>query len=401
MSADLIMPKLGLTMTEGLLLEWKVAPGETFSKSQVLFLVETDKAVTDIEAEADGVLGEILVKEGETVPVGSPVGRLESSARAKTPVPAPPAGPSKSEEKPAEPQVPTISARPTGKTRVIATPLARRVAGERGIDLSSITGSGPRGRIKLVDVESAAAASAAVPPEQVSGMAEGGRRVKPTPTQAAMARRLSQIKHGVPHFYLATEAEVSALIELRATLNADASLPPLTLTHFVVAAVGRALEEHPGINRAWDDGAIIEFSGTDVSMAVETDTGLYVPVIRGAGKASLDQVAARARKAMDKARTGRLAAADMEGAAIAVSNAGMHGVTWLIPIINTGQSAILGVGSVRDVFRPDAAGAPALRREMGLVFSGDHRVHTGVEGLSFLNRVRSHLENPIRLLRQV
>lgn len=408
MSADLLMPKLGLTMTEGLLMEWKVAPGETFSRGQVLFVVETDKAATDIEAEADGVLAERLVEEGETVPVGAPVGRLASEAGGQSPspsapVPAPPAAAEKKPEAaavappPIQPVVRQV-ARPAGG-RVIATPLARRIARERGIDLSSVSGSGPRGRIKLADVERAAPAAAAVA-MPAAGEQAAARRVRPTPMQAAMARRLSQVKQGVPHFYLSVEAEVSALLELRASLNADDTRPKLTLTHFVLAAVGRALAEQPGINRVWADGDILEFSATHVAMAVEAEAGLYVPVVRDAGSVSLDRVAAEARAAMEKARSGRLAAAEMEGAAIAVSNAGMHDVTWLTPIINTGQSAILGVGSVRALFRPDADGAPALRREMGLVFSGDHRVHTGVEGLTFLNRVRTYLETPLRLLRQ-
>lgn len=418
MSADLLMPKLGLTMTEGVLMEWKVAPGEAFSRGQVLFVVETDKAATDIEAEADGVLAERLVEEGETVPVATPVGRLASAAGGGSP-PSPPSAPipapeAKTERKPeaaavAPPppiqqvaqqvgqQVAQQAARPAGG-RVIATPLARRVARERGIDLSAVAGSGPRGRIKLVDVERAVAVIPAAA-TAATGQ-ETARRVRPTPMQAAMARRLSQVKQGVPHFYLSVEAEVSALLELRAALNADDTRPRLTLTHFVLAAVGRALAEQPGVNRVWADGEIVEFSATHVSMAVEAETGLYVPVVRDAGSASLDRVAAEARAAMEKARSGRLSAAEMEGAAIAVSNAGMHDVTWLTPIINAGQSAILGVGSVRELFRPDAEGAPSLRREIGLVFSGDHRVHTGVEGLTFLNRVRTYLENPLRLLRQ-
>lgn len=422
MSADLLMPKLGLTMTEGLLMEWKVAPGEAFSRGQLLFVVETDKAATDIEAEADGVLAERLVEEGETVPVGTPVGRLVPAAGGESPPPPPPPSPSvplpvpeaRSESRPqaaavAPPPsvVVQLVARQAGG-RVVATPLARRIARERGIDLSSVTGSGPRGRIKLADVERAtpAAAPAASPAigqaagKQATGEQAAARRVRPSPIQAAMARRLSQVKQGVPHFYLSVEAEVSALLELRAALNADSTRPKLTLTHFVLAAVGRSLAEQPGINRIWADGEIVEFSATHVSMAVEAEAGLYVPVVRDAGSASLDRVAAEARAAMEKARSGRLSAAEMEGAAIAVSNAGMHDVTWLTPIINAGQSAILGVGSVRELFRPDAEGAPALRREMGLVFSGDHRVHTGVEGLTFLNRVRTYLETPLRLLRQ-
>lgn len=400
---DLLMPKLGLTMSEGLLLEWKVAPGEAFSKGQILFVVETDKAATEIEAEADGVLAQRLVEEGDTVPVATPVGRL-ATADGDSPPAAPPPAPPVEAGQPAAapaPQAP-VSRAPSGAgqgSRVIATPLARRIAREKGIELTAVAGTGPRGRIKLADVERFEKDAASRRPQEPGPAAEASRRVRPTPIQAAMARRLAQVKHGVPHFYLATEAEVSALLNLRADLNRDAERPKLTLTHFVLAAVGRALADCPGMNRVWADGEIVEFASADVSMAVETESGLYVPVVRGAGSAGLDAVAARARAAMEKARAGRLSAAEMEGAAVAVSNAGMHDVTSLTPIINAGQSSILGVGSVRELFRPGPDGAPLLRREIGLVLSGDHRVHTGVEGLTFLNRIRAYLETPLRLLR--
>lgn len=390
---DLLMPKLGLTMTEGVLLEWKVAPGEAFRRGELIFVVETDKAATDIEAEADGVVAERLVEEGETVPVGTPVARLTGGAAA-----AGPAAAAQSSEPAVEAPAPAARRPATnGAARIVATPLARRLARERNIDLSTVSGSGPRGRIKAVDLEGASAPAAAEARPQASPAVT---RSKPTPTQAAMARRLAAVKQGVPHFYLSVEVEVSALVGLRAELNADAELPKLTINHFVLAAVGRALKARPGINRVWADGDILEFHGTDVSMAVETETGLYVPVVRNAGSESLDRIAASARAMIDKAKAGRLSAADMDGAAIAVSNAGMHDVTWLTAIINPGQSAILGVGSVREVFRPDDYGQPVLRREMGLVFSGDHRVHTGVEGLAFLGHVKTTLQNPMRLLRQ-
>jgi pyruvate dehydrogenase E2 component (dihydrolipoamide acetyltransferase) len=416
MTVDLLMPKLGLTMTEGVLLEWKVAPGDRFARGDILFVVETDKAATDIEAEADGLLAERLVEEGETVPVGQPVGRLtgetgpaeatdavrgqvaaanptaEENAAVVGPSPASPVF------VPGSPAAPVASGTPA---RIVATPLARRMARERGVDLAAIAGSGPHGRIKAADVERAAAAAVASGEAKgTATTAAGSTRSRPTPTQAAMARRLSAVKQGVPHFYLSTEVEVSMLLKLRAELNADGSWQKLTLTHFILAAVGRALGAHPNINRVWDEGEIVSYAATDVSLAVETDGGLYVPVVRDCGGEGLDRIAAAVRTIVDRARFGRLSAAEMEGAAIAVSNAGMHDVTWLTPIINPGQSAILGVGSVRELFRPDAAGNPALRREIGLVFSGDHRVHTGVEGLAFLNSLKALLETPVRLLRR-
>ena len=410
MTVDLLMPKLGLTMTEGVLLEWKVAPGDSFARGDILFVVETDKAATDIEAEADGRLAERLVGEGETVSVGQPVGRV-SGAAGRVEAAAAANGKSADRTSSAGQTMPAAasnatssaaSAHAAASARIVATPLARRMARAGGVDLSAVTGSGPRGRIKAVDVERAAASLAATPtdvrPVDTTASAARPVRSRPTPTQAAMARRLSAVKQGVPHFYLSTEVEVSALLRLRADLNADASWPKLTLTHFILAAVGRALAAHPGINRVWDEGEIVASASTDVSLAVETGGGLYVPVVRNCGGDSLDRIAAASRAIVDRARIGRLSAAEMEGAAIAVSNAGMHDVTWLTPIINPGQSAILGIGSVRELFRPDAAGNPALRREIGLVFSGDHRVHTGVEGLAFLNSLKALLETPARLL---
>ncbi len=401
MPLDLLMPKLGLTMSEGILLEWKAAPGDSVKKGQILFVVETDKAATDIEAQDAGVLAEQLVGEGETVAVGAVVGRLSGGD-------ATPAKPDRHEGKEAE-KIPNqskasqglktlaeqhLASRRSTSSRILATPLARRIARETGVALDRLDGSGPRGRIKAVDVRRAKEFGGGMP-----AASAGPRRVKPSPTQAAMAKRLATVKHGVPHFYLACEVEISALLELRETLNADGGQARLTLNHFILASVGRALRDMPGINRVWADDAFASFDESDVSMAVETDKGLFVPVVRGAGSSSIDEIAGQARVLARKAHAGELSLAEMDGGAIAVSNAGMHDVTWLTPIINPGQSAIIGVGSVREIFRPDKEGAPALRREMGLVFSGDHRVHTGVEGLAFLNSVKGYLQNPLRLLR--
>lgn len=391
MATDLLLPKLGLTMTEGVLLEWKVAPGGAVAKGDTLYVVETEKVATDVEADADGVLAEQLVGEGETIPVGTVVGRLAGLGATAAPRPATP-----------RPASAPPAATP-GARRIVATPLARRMAAAQGVDLAAVRGTGPNGRIKAIDVEAAATAPAAEaqpqPRSPPAAALPAASRSRPSSTHAAMARRLAEVKHGVPHFYLSTEIEVSALLRLRAELNADAALPRLTLNHFVLAATGRALLDQPKMNRVWADGELLAFADTDVSMAVETDAGLLVPVVRNAGARPLDEVAADARRLVERARAGRLSADDVSGAAIAVSNAGMHDVTWVTSIINPGQSAILGVGSVREIFRPGADGAPELRREMGVVLSADHRVHTGVEGLAFLAALKRHLESPMRLLR--
>ena len=213
-----------------------------------------------------------------------------------------------------------------------------------------------------------------------------------------MARRLTAAKQQIPHFYLAAEAEVSRLLELRRELNAAGQGPRLTLSHLVVAAVARALRELPLANRVWTDEGIQAFDCVDVGVAVSSERGLLVPVVRGIGEADLASIARRTSAVVERARTGALTPQDMGGGAITVSNAGMYEVSWMTPIINPGQAMILGVGSVRELFRPDAQGQPALRREIGLVLAADHRLIDGVAALGFLNRVIAHLRDPLSLL---
>ncbi|CAO3433625.1 dihydrolipoamide acetyltransferase family protein [Azospirillum doebereinerae] len=414
MVRDLVMPKLGLTMTEGVLAEWRVRPGQPFKTGDVLVVVETDKIASEIEADSDGVLIETTIPVGETVAVGTPIARW--SADGSGAVPAPVDG---TASPTAEPLAPT--AKTGAKTgplpaplrdgeRVLSTPLARRRAQDLGVDLTTLTGSGPRGRIKMADVEAAAQRQASAPasvpaPELAPITAAAGERSKPSTMQATIARRLTAAKRDVPHFYLAAEAEVSELMALRERLNADAEpgLPRVSMTHLVLAAVGRALAATPDMDRVWDDatpgGEILSLGQGDIGMAVDTPRGLVAPVLRGAAHLSLDRLAREAAALTERARSGRLAAEDFQGGAITVSNAGMHNVTFMTSIINPGQSSILGVGSVRSVFRPDESGAPVLKRELGLVLSADHRLFDGVAALAFLNRIIAGLERPLRLLR--
>ena len=397
---DLIMPKLGLTMTEGVLAEWRVQPGGRFKAGDVLLVVETDKIASEVEAESDGVLVETTVPAGETVPVGTAIGRWSADGTATVPPPPRAAAPAAAPPKPEAPPPAMASAPPAPGERLRATPLARRRAKDLGVDLASVTGSGPRGRIKMADVETAARRA---PPEQPTPAPvprPAGERQKPSAMQQTMARRLSAAKREVPHFYLAAEAEVSELLALRERLNADpGGGARLTLTHFVLAAVGRSLADQPEMDRVWDEDGIVTLGRGDVGVAVNTPRGLVAPVLRGLTHKPLDRLAAEAAALTETARAGRLTEEDFQGGAISVSNAGMHNVTYMTSIINPGQSSILGVGSVRPVFRPDEAGAPVLRRELGLVLSADHRLFDGVTALAFLNRVIAYLERPLRLLR--
>jgi len=220
----------------------------------------------------------------------------------------------------------------------------------------------------------------------------------PSNLERVVAQRLTAAKQQVPHFYLSVEAEMSAVMALRAQLNAAQTRQRLTLNHFVLAAVGHALEAMPEVNRVWTDEGILSIGSSDVGMAVNTDRGLLVPVLRGVGQQSIGEVARQAGTLIARAQAGRLTSADMHGGAITVSNAGMHDVTYMTSIINPGQSMILGVGSIREVFRPDEQGQPVVRREMGMVLSADHRVLDGVAGLKFLKLVVQALSQPMGLL---
>jgi pyruvate dehydrogenase E2 component (dihydrolipoamide acetyltransferase) len=401
MHRKLLMPKLGLTMTEGQIAEWLVPVGAPFKREDTLFVVETDKVATEIPAEANGVLTEITVPVGRTVAVGGVVGYWEDTAAAGNTSPSSGA----ENAQPAPVVALAVAARPAEpaslgtSTRVPVTPLARRLAQQLGVDLGKVKGSGPGKRIKAADVQAAAAQAApAGTPARIDNAVAQPIRSTPTPVQATMARRLTAVKRDVPHFYLAVEARVSDLVKLRRDLNAVEGSVRLTLNHFVVAAVGRALNDLPDANRVWSDDQILTFTETDVGIAVNTERGLFVPVVRNAGRVSLTAVARRAQAQVERARDGKLTVDDMAGGAITVSNAGMHNVKFMTPIINPGQAMILGVGSITRNFRPDAEERPTLCDEMGLVLACDHRILDGVAGLKFLNRVVVYLEQPMKLL---
>lgn len=395
---DLLMPKLGLTMTEGMLIEWSVAAGDQVKAGDPLFVVETDKVANEIAAEADGLIGEILVQAGETVPVGAVVARwtgpgqrAEESGFAVTneaTVTAMPAAPA------------SVEPPPAAGGRKAATPLARRLARELGVDLAKVGGTGPGGRIKAADVRQASEPSARPEnaAERTVAATDCGQRVSASGLVQSMARRMTQAKQ-VPHFYLSAEAEVSELLALRGRLNGQSDAPRLTLNHFVIAAVARALAALPQQNRIWNDDHIVQFQDIDVGVAVTTERGLMAPVLHGLAGATLDGIARQSDALLERVRSGNATREDMSGGAISISNAGMFNVTYMTPIINPPQSAILGVGSIREIFRPDSQGAPALRREMGLVLAADHRLHDGAGALKFLNHVIELLQDPYRLLR--
>lgn len=417
-------------MTEGLLSEWHVAPGAKFRAGDMLFTVETEKVANEVEAEGDGEIAEILVAAGETVPVGAPVARLAGDAGAakveahaapssSSAVPPPTsAAPAPSAPAPADgPAARKLMAEhglersevpATGRDgrvmkedvlRVIATPLARRIADAEGVDLRSVAGSGQNGRIKARDVEAATpttpAAAAAAPAAQPAGVQE----IAPDAMRLATARRVTAAKRDIPHFYLTHEAEITALSDLRESLNAEDGRPRVSVTHMLIRALGLALEEMPGFNRIWAGERILAFDRADIGMVADTLDGLRIPVIRDAGAASLDQVARAARDLAARARDGQLTPEDVGDSVISVSNVGMFGASSLTPIINPPGAMILGVGAERALFRPGPDRAPALRRELTLTLACDHRVIDGAAAARFLSAVVEILETPLRLLR--
>lgn len=386
---DLVMPKLGLTMTEGVLAEWKVRPGDAVSAGEVIFVVETDKIANEVEAPGAGTIAEILVQAGETVPVGTPVARWTGKGFVAEAPEMPKAAPAPDAPKPVPLPVSTGA-------RVRATPLARRIARARGVDLHAIAGSGPDGRIKAADVAAAAQAAPAVMP--VAPPAAGGERIALSARYLAMVRRVVTARREIPDFQIVRTADVGALLDLRGQLNRSGTRK-ITINDMVLKAVGRALLAVPRANRIWDHDAHLAFAETDVGMVVDSEDGLFIPILRDVGRTPLDRLAADSAAASARAREGRLSAADMTGGAISVSNVGMVGATALTPIISPPQSAILGVGAVDSLFRPDAEGRPVPRREITLTLSCDHRVYDGVLAARLLQAIAGALEAPHSLLR--
>jgi pyruvate dehydrogenase E2 component (dihydrolipoamide acetyltransferase) len=406
--AAIVMPKLGLTMTEGLLASWRVGPGDRVNFGDVLFVVETEKVATDIEAPTDGQIESVLIAEGETVPVGTVVATWAGSPAAIATT-APESDSPTSLRKSADPTPPETA---NTEDRIIATPHARKRARHEGVALRDVVGSGPRGRIKAADIEAAVVRKRETGPSgfaSVRGVRSQSDLPRPSephasrrpanPVEKVVARRLTASKQMIPHFYVFAEADVTRLLAAREELNGDSNRPRLSITHFVIAAVAHALAKRPEINVLWQDDEVVTLSQIDIGLAVDTERGLMAPVLRDLGGLGLDAIAVAATELVRKARNGRLDTSELEGGAVAISNVGMYGASHLVPIINPRQSAVIGVAAVRPVFRPDQSGAPKLCQELGLVFSGDHRVLDGVRAARFLDAVIHCLEHPLLLLR--
>ncbi|WP_322008759.1 pyruvate dehydrogenase complex dihydrolipoamide acetyltransferase [Paraburkholderia sp. J12] len=423
MATILRMPEVAANATHATLVNWLKREGDPVREGEGLAEIETDKAIVELEAEAAGTMGAQLVAAGSEVEVGATVGVLlavgenaqdaetllaasePTHAAAGTPAEAAASGAATTRVK---------SAQATGE-RVFSSPLARRIAAERGIALAGLRGSGPNGRIVRRDVEqaqsdvpvsaSALAASAAsnvtpAPMEsaatQVAVAAAGYTEVPHSGMRKTIARRLSESKSTIPHFYLNAACRMDALLALRSQINGSSSRR-ISINDFIVRAVAVALQDVPEANVGWTDTAMRRYAHADVAVAVATGTGLMTPIVRDAARKTLATISAEIEDLAERARAGRLLPADYQGGSFSISNLGMYGVTEFSAIINPPQAAILAVGACEEQAVVQD-GAVVVAQVMRCTLSVDHRAIDGALAAQWLAAFRRRIENPLTLL---
>jgi len=427
--SEITMPRLSDTMQEGTIARWLKKPGDEIKKGDVLAEIETDKATMDLEAYEEGTLHQILAQEGETVPIGQVVALIGTGAVAQNVVagtaPVQPAtvvtGAGKAEVAPAKARASTGSDGLTvsaGDERraTKASPLARRIAGEHSIDLGLVQGTGPGGRIVRDDIEDfleqrgapaapAAPAPATIPaalPQAVLAPVvppAEAEVVKLSRVQMLIARRLTESKQTIPHFYVSSEVDMTDVLAMRQTFNASAGEDgvKVTVNDLIVKACALALEKFPEVNSTLKEDQLIEYKHINIGFAVDVPGGLVVPVIRDTNIKGVRTIAREAKALINRARANKLSPIDLEGGTFSVSNLGMMDASSFIAVINPPQVAILAVASTRKQFVP-VDGQPVLRDLMPMTISADHRVLYGATVARFLQEVKRLLQNPYSLL---
>lgn len=401
--ADVIMPKMGDAMTEGKVLAWRKRVGEPVQKGEPIAEIETDKVNVDIEAEEAGTLLDIVVAEGQSAPVGARIAVIgapgEARERPEAPTPAPrPAAPAP--PAPAAPPAPRAGTVPrSAEARVKASPLARRLADERGVDLSQVSGTGPEGRITKEDVEAFLASPGPGAPAAGPPGPAGPEYVDQAPSRmrATIARRMVESKQAVPHFYITVEVGMDEALRARAQLNAAGEPRRVTVNDFVIRAVALALRKFPNLNSAYVDGKIRRFRRINIAVAIALPDGLIAPVLRDCDRKSILALSEDARALADRARAGHLRPGDYEGGTFTLSNLGMFEfVESFIAIVNPPHAGILAIGAAqpRAVVRN---GQLVAATTMRATISADHRVTDGAEAAQFLGEVKRLLENPFLL----
>jgi pyruvate dehydrogenase E2 component (dihydrolipoamide acetyltransferase) len=388
-AVEIVMPHLSDSMEEGTIVQWFVAEGDAVSEGQPLVEVETDKATVTYESELSGTVLTINAAVGDSIAVGAVIALVGDGN----------GGP----------------ARATSARRVKASPLARRIAAELGVDLATLAGSGPGGRVIRADVERSGAAAdrgPATPPTTprvtppatapatapATDSARGDTtRTRPTRLQETVARRMAESRSTVPDFELRCEVDMALAVALRAQL-AEIADPPPSYNDFIVRAVALALREFPRVNGAYRDSAFEAYSRVNVGIAVASEDALLVPTIFDTDRRSLTQIAAASRELAAKVRDGSVSPAELSGGTFSVSNLGMYGLDSFSAVINPPQAAILAVGSLKARAVVDDAGSVVARPTINLTLACDHRILYGADGARFLTRVRDLLQTPVALL---
>ncbi len=395
---EIVMPRLSDQMEEATVIKWLKQPGDAVKRGEPLVEVETDKATMVYEAEFDGVLDEIVVDEGSTAALGATIARASGAGSSHTaPAPSPQAEPQA--EQPA-PSPPTPAPAPPavqngGKSgRARATPVARRLANELGVELTGVKGTGPGGRIVRADVRDAAGAA---PPAPVPAQTDAGV-IELTATQRTIAARMAESRAEIPEFTLEAEIDMDAIAEIREELRALGREPLPSFNDLVVKGVALALRKHPALNSSWADGRIRRHERVNVGIAVATEDALYVPTIPDADTLSVFEIAGQARQQIEKVTAGTITPDELRDGTFTVSNLGMYGIRRFHAVINPPQAGILAVGEVSRRPVVDGSGAIVARQRMDVALSCDHRVVYGAEAARFLQTLTTMLERPVALV---
>ncbi len=426
MAAVVRMPAVAAGAAEAAVQAWLVAVGDSVEPGQPIVEIETEKAIVEYEAESGGTIAGILVEAGAAAAVGAPIaviaeagesvegalrdagledtpaGDVEAVAERRDPESGSPVSDSASSgpaaASAAADSAPPIAASPAGRARLAASPLVRRLARERGIDLTSIAGTGPGGRIVRRDLDVlAAGAAAAAASEPAASPTADFVDIPHTPLRRAIARRLTESVSSVPHFFLTADCVVDELLELRAKINATTDIT-VSVNDLVLKAVATAMKEVPEANAIWTENAMRRFAAVDIAVAVAVPGGVLTPVVRGVDALSLRELSATVRELADRARNGRLKQHELEGGTFSVSNLGMYGTRQFSAIINPPHAGILAVGTagMRPVARDD--GTLAAASVLTVTLSADHRVLDGASAAQWLDAFRRSIENPLGLL---
>ena len=427
MSVNILMPALSPTMEEGTLAKWLVKEGDKIQSGDLIAEIETDKATMEFEAVDEGIIGKLLVSEGsEGVKVNSPIAiilddgeELKVSETAGLVVETEQTKPEAATEELKEIHPPSISAVQTPSTRVLATPLARRLAREKGIDLESVSGSGPRGRIIKTDILDIKVSNLDTKKgnlanpvltnniQQVFGSSitnlYADREYKEIPLNSmrkTVAARLTEAKQNIPHFYLRKEIKIDELLQVRSRINTHLieKNNKFSINDFIIKSCALALQSVPTANAIWAEDKILQLKPSDIAVAVSVDDGLFTPVIRDADTKSLSNISIEMKELAEKARSKKLLPNEYQGGSFSISNLGMYGIDNFDAVINPPHGAILAVG--RGLKKPlvNDDNSISVANMMSLTLSVDHRVIDGALGAELLQSITKYLEDPVLML---